>query len=410
MNLTWLRVFLMILFVLVGRGTNAAPLPVFPGAEGFGTSTPAGRGGEIIKVTSLADSGVGSLRGALEKKGPRTIVFEVSGIIILREYLVIKDPFVTVAGQTAPPQGITIRGGIIINTHDVLIQHIKVRPGEEGPVDGIRIQGPGAFNIVLDHLSVSWSRDENVSTIKPVRDVTISNCLISEGLKIGHYNLLVGDKTHQISIIRNMLVNGQRNPRIDGDVSILVVNNLCHNSPGTCIVVGGEPGGLPSPTFASIIGNVGLPGINTVENKSLVGVRKLSPGSQLYLSGNWYPGKLYAGKKNFLVDAPPVAVNGISVLNHWEVEKIVLRSAGARPADRDPIDSRIVHQVKVRAGRIIDVPDAAGGWPDAVVKVRPLLLPPNPMADDNGDGYTNLEKLLHRMATEVECGAVVAAR
>lgn len=373
-------------------------IPVFPGAQGFGSDTRAGRGGRILKVTTLSDSGDGSLRAALEATGARTVVFEIAGTISLKEFLQIRDPFLTVAGQTAPSPGITVRGGIIINTHDVLLQHLRVRPGIEGPEDGVRIEGPGAFNIVLDHLSVSWSRDENVSTIKPVRDVTISNCLISEGLRTGYYDLLIGDKTHRASILRNLLANGNRNPRIDGDASVLVVNNLVHNSQGTFMVVGG----YPRPVFATIIGNVGLPGADTMKGKTLVGTRNLFPGSRLYLSGNVYPGKVFAGKNEILIDKPPVPFDKISVLAPSQVEEVVLRSAGARPADRDPVDSRIVQQVRRRSGKIIDTPTDAGGWPEAVVRYRTLTLPARPHKDDDGDGYTNLEEYLHRMAAQVE--------
>ena len=150
-------------------------LPVFPGAEGFGTRTPAGRGGKVIEITSLADDGPGTLRAALQDPSPRIIVFRVAGTIELRGELAIAQPFVTVAGQTAPGGGISIKNaGIGISTHDVLIQHLRVRPGKEGRVnpennDAISILGRhgnvgGAYNVVLDHISASWGEDETIST------------------------------------------------------------------------------------------------------------------------------------------------------------------------------------------------------------------------------------------------------
>jgi len=152
-----------------------AGLPAFPGAEGFGTDTPAGRGGKVIEVTTLADDGPGSLRAALNDPEPRTIVFRTGGTIELKDQLFIAHPFVTVAGQTAPGGGICIKNaGLVVLTHDVLVQHIRIRPGNEGQVepddnDAIQILGKhgraaGAHHVVLDHISASWSEDETVST------------------------------------------------------------------------------------------------------------------------------------------------------------------------------------------------------------------------------------------------------
>src|SRR4051812_43600720 len=112
-----------------------AGLPVFPGVEGFGTRTRAGRGGKVIEVTTLADAGPGSLRAAIEDPAPRIIVFRVGGVIALRGFLVITHPFVTIAGQTAPGGGICLKdAGVVVATNDVLIQHLRIRPGREGPI------------------------------------------------------------------------------------------------------------------------------------------------------------------------------------------------------------------------------------------------------------------------------------
>ena len=106
-------------------------LPVFPGAEGYGTNTPGGRGGKVIEVTSLANAGAGSFREAVSAKGPRIVVFRVAGIITLESQLDVREPFLTVAGQTAPGQGVFINGaGLTVFTHDVVLQHLRVRPGE----------------------------------------------------------------------------------------------------------------------------------------------------------------------------------------------------------------------------------------------------------------------------------------
>src|SRR5690554_961641 len=168
----------------------AQAVPVIPGAAGFGMSTPAGRGGEIYKVTNLNDSGSGSLRACVEASGPRVCVFEVSGAIQLQKDLRIQNPYITIAGQTAPSPGISLYGGTvrIYDTHDVLIQHIRIRVGDaNGGSDPINRDaldlagGSGVNNVVLDHVSASWALDEMVSVWKG-RNVTIRNSIISEAL------------------------------------------------------------------------------------------------------------------------------------------------------------------------------------------------------------------------------------
>ena len=128
------RISFLIYFLLICVSTppiaNASNTPVFPSAEGFGIYTPAGRGGEVYRVTNLNPSGNGSLRAALQASGPRVVIFEVSGTIAITEDLVIMNPFITIAGQTSPSPGITIKGaGLWIATHDVLVQHLRIRVG-----------------------------------------------------------------------------------------------------------------------------------------------------------------------------------------------------------------------------------------------------------------------------------------
>ena len=139
----------------------------------FSVDTRAGQGGKILRVTNLDSEGPGSLRAALETKGPRTVLFEVGGVIDLgKKNLEIVEPFLTIAGQTAPSPGITIiRGAIYVRTHNILMQHLRVRPGDAGEPkqsgwspDGISTFGGNAYNIVIDHCSISWAVDENLST------------------------------------------------------------------------------------------------------------------------------------------------------------------------------------------------------------------------------------------------------
>src|SRR5690606_17601334 len=171
--------------------TPAAPVPAFPGAEGFGAFTPGGRGGRVIAVTTLESDGPGSLRAAVQAKGPRIIVFRVGGLIDMKGGIAIEEPFVTIAGQTAPGDGICLaNGSLTIRTHDVVLRHLRVRVGD-GPTggnpenrDALCIAGSGdeAYNIVVDHCSFSWALDENVQTWRGPRDITIQWSITSESL------------------------------------------------------------------------------------------------------------------------------------------------------------------------------------------------------------------------------------
>lgn len=302
-------IFLIIIMVLsigscvipTNSGEIQTDLPVFPDAKGFGTSTPAGRGGVIHKVTNLNPSGSGSLDVCVEAQGPRTCIFEVSGTILLTSNMKIKEPFLTIAGQTAPSPGITLRGaGLEISTHDVLIQHLRIRVGDNhnGPSgenrDGVAIVNNGlendVYNIVIDHLSVSWAVDENMSTWFPgVHDVTISNSIISEGLHDSLHpegphskGFLIGYGTDNISFIGNLFAhNERRSPRVHGDTSSLFVNNLIYNWGSAAGSYGSDYG----PLTASIVGNVYIKG---TDSKSLPVIIKteIQEGSQIYVDDN----------------------------------------------------------------------------------------------------------------------------
>ena len=181
--LSMLSVLLLSLLCVTAAG---AELPAFPGAEGFGANTPGGRGGRVIQVTNLNDRGPGSLRAAVQEKGPRIVVFRVGGVIQLQDDLNIRHPFLTVAGQIAPGDGICLRGGCLhVDAHDVVLRYLRVRIGDSpigsslGNRDAIDIYGA---NVVLDHCLCSWALDETVTTWFAARDVTIQWCIASEGL------------------------------------------------------------------------------------------------------------------------------------------------------------------------------------------------------------------------------------
>ena len=229
-------------------GASESGLAVFPGAEGFGTRTRAGRGAKVVAVTSLADSGPGTLRDALEDRAPKTIVFRVGGIIELKSHLFIRHPFVTIAGQTAPGDGVVLKDfGLVITTNDVLVQSLRVRPGNHGDVrpehnDAIAILGrngdaTGARNVVLDHLSVSGGEDELVSTWFAPTDITVSWSIVSEALGKSRHDkgthsagLLVGDRSNRVSVHHNLLAhNDFRNPLVISGGTHDVVNNVVYD-------------------------------------------------------------------------------------------------------------------------------------------------------------------------------------
>ena len=164
----------------------------FPGAEGMGSQTRGGRGGEVVEVTTLKDDGPGSLRAAIESSGPRIVVFRVAGTIDLQTSLTISKPYITIAGQTAPGQGITLRatnaaveGLIEVETHDVIIRYLTLRAGPPSAGDAMQIRATGShdtYNVVIDHNSMSWAVDRDLSTWYDVHDVTIQWNIFSEAL------------------------------------------------------------------------------------------------------------------------------------------------------------------------------------------------------------------------------------
>jgi hypothetical protein len=396
--------------------------PVVPGAAGYGMGTKAGRRGQVLRVTHLGASGPGSLRAALETAGPRTVIFDVGGTIALTENLVVREPYLTVAGQTAPSPGITLAGaGVVIETGDVLLQHLRVRvgAGAAGPApeerDGIRI-GAGAYRVVVDHASVAWAVDEGASTSGAgVRDVTFRACIFAEGLSRSIHpkgehsrGFLVHTGSARIALLDNLFAhNHTRSPGVNGNTSVLVANNLVYD-PGYWGAGFWDVREAPTgPTAAVVAGNHFIPGPSSAALRAPITLwATLSPGGAIWLADNrvtparpvlWVqPGTpaVLAGR--------PGPTGGVRIRPSAEVEGPVLDGAGARPADRDAVDRRVVAQVRARGGRIIDAPDPAE-WPAAGAPVvRRLPLPPRHNADDDQDGYTNLEEWLHALAAALE--------
>jgi pectate lyase len=396
--------------VAAAKPTPAATAPAaklaFPGAVGWAATTPGGRGGRIIKVTSLAADGPGSFKAAVEAKGPRIIVFEVGGVIDLgRTTLTITEPYVTIAGQTAPSPGITlIRTGIDIKTHDVVMRHIRVRTGVDGQPhlsgwEADALSTVAGSNIIVDHCTFGWAIDENMSASGPrftgnsveewrrntSHDVTFSYNLAAEGLANASHpkgehskGSLIHDNATNILIYRNVYAhNLERNPLLKGGVHAAVVNNIIYDPGERAIhynLMALEWGEHPyQDGELSAVGNVLRGGVSTA-----VGLPFLTLGGDGDLR--------YFGKDNIAVDkfgaplpmfgrygetraklieekAAPTWPDGLDVLPSRDVETHVLWRAGARPWDRDADDLRVLFFVAEGRGAIIDDEKTVGGYP-----------------------------------------------
>jgi hypothetical protein len=411
-------------WIVVVPSRSAGPLAVFPGAVGFGATTPAGRRGAVVHVTTLDDAGPGSLRAALQATGARTVVFDVGGTITLSTRLIVRQPFLTVAGQTAPPPGITLRGaGLSIRTHDVLVQHVRVRVGDgpgDDPTDrdAIEILGPNGYDIVIDHVSLSWAMDENFSTWSDgVHDVTLSNSIVSEALNAVEpaQGLLVGDQTKRFAVVGTLMAhNSQRNPYFKGGTTGIAANNVVYNWSGSVATYYGDPEGS-GPTQAAWVGNVGIRGPDANTAAMMRVYSNAKPGTLIYVAdnsdirvnGGLAPANPWSLVQNdasssVMASSPPVWPDGFTAMPNGEVYESVLANAGAWPANRDAVDQRVVADVRNRTGRIITSQTQVGGWPNLGTPRRAPALPANPNGDDDGDGYTNLEEWLHSLARAVE--------
>lgn len=246
------KIFLVVLFTIFLSVTvvfnSAFALPAFPGAEGFGAETFGGRGGKVYFVTNLNDSGTGSLRAALEASGPRIVVFTTGGTITTSSTITINDPFITIAGQSAPGGGITIKSpghtGIRIATHDVIIRYLTIRNGSGGTTEALAIYDYGGecYNVIIDHCSLSWATDEITQTWYNSHDITFSWNIISEGLDCSTHpegchskGLMFGSEgSEDFSIHHNLFAhNDERNPIIQidnaGSGKADVINNVFYN-------------------------------------------------------------------------------------------------------------------------------------------------------------------------------------
>ncbi len=365
--------------------------------------TPNGERPTLLRVTNLDANGPGSLRRALDTPGPRLVVFEVGGVIDLGgSSLTMREPEVTIAGQTAPDPGITlIRGGLSVATHDVIIQHIAVRAGAgaRGAPDALGAHGRDAYNVVFDHCSATWGIDENLSVSGPAdsdpsataHDVTLRSCLIAEGLSYANHpkgehskGTLIHDGVRGVTITGCLYAhNRERNPRLKGGTRAVIAGNVMYDWGSACIGVGAKGNRkMLEPAEAVIVDNMAIPGPDT---RGRVFVKSVDPGGRVFLRGNTVDLPL-ADDGVVQLDAPP---QWASIPAH---AADVLRTAGSRPARRDPIDARIVQSVIDRTGQIIDSQEQVGGYPVRPMTRRALVVPEDPSAR---------QRWLERMAAEL---------
>ncbi len=376
--------------------------------------TQGGAGGRIIRVTTLAADGPGSLRAAIRAKGPRIIVFEVGGVIDLgRTGLDINNPFVTIAGQTAPAPGITIiKGGIDIKTTDVKIQHIRVLTGADGQAkmsgwEADALSTVRAARVVIENCTFLWGIDENMSASGPrftgetveewragtSRDIVFRLNLAAEGLANSSHpkgehskGSLVHDNATSIVFDRNIWAhNVERSPLVKGGAQVLMVNNLIYNPQRRALhynLMDLEwAGRTPVTGEITAVGNVLRGGTDTdpgLPFLMLGGVGDLAyygrDNSAVDRLGNPLPmfgryGKTQA--KLIEAEAPLASLQGYAILPADEVETTLLATAGARPWDRGSEELRVLFFIAEGRGEVIDDESEVGGYP----KVEPTAAP-----------------------------------
>ncbi len=446
------KCYLPVMLILLISITSSFGQIAFPGAEGYGANSIGGRGGQVIKVTNLDDNGLGSFREAVMTLGPRIVVFEVSGIINLESDLFILNPNITIAGQTSPG-GILITGRRTkINTHDVIIQHIRFRVGshqiangaDAEKLDALNIVGKRwgsneAYNIIIDHCSISWGVNENLSITGGVTNATVQWCIISEGLSnAGHPDgehskgLMISGKyefPNSVSIHHNYIAqNTTRTPLIysPDDVETVVdgVNNITYN----------WKGGL-SPTTD------GLPKVNWVHNFAKQGKQSHSysyefrhspsgtPTQQFYVEGNIGSTRLSQSEPHWNVGlswrnellptawqrtspwpAPPVNTTEMS----YDYALEILADVGATAPVRDAVDARVIADFAAGTGDIIDNVTYPDDFPtfqdlpalldtddDGMPDTWETTIGLNPLEADNNtpmiSGYTAIEEYLNEL-------------
>ena len=430
------------------RNLRPSHAPAFPGAEGFGKYTVGGRGGKVIEVTNLHDAGPGSFRAAVSAKGPRTVVFRVSGTIALESELKIREPYLTIAGQTAPGDGICIKNyQVNFDTSQVIMRYLRFRPGDEKGKEQDAFGGAGN-QIVVDHCSASWGVDETFS-INKAANLTVQWCLVSESLyhsihkKGNHgYGGLWGGPGG--SWHHNILAHhSSRNPRALGNVDSGLMdyrNNVIYNW-GFNSAYGGE---LWPRNWINNYYQSGPATDDKVRGRIFL---QKDPRGKMFAAGNFVAGfpaisaDNWNGGINFAPDGEatektlrvdrPFVVAPVTTQSAEVAYGLVLAQAGASRV-REAVDRRVVEEIRTGTATfgasykgggkgIIDSQKDVGGWPelrslpapvdtdhDGVPDVWELVHGLNPRDPADGPrattpgGYTHLERYLNSLVSTSE--------
>lgn len=409
------------------QADTVAGTPAFPGAEGCGMYTTGGRNGDVYEVTNLNDSGPGSLRDAVSQSD-RTIVFRVSGTIFLQKRLDVLGSNLTIAGQTAPGDGICVAGySTRIAGHNVIVRYIRCRFGDLAGIDEDAMWLRRTSDVIIDHCSFSWSTDEALSPYENER-VTVQWCIVGESLTMsvnskgrhGFGGIWGGEN---VSFHHNLIVhNSSRNPRMapiqiggpDIDLTVDYRNNVIYNW-GYNSCYGGE-----NSAGINMVGNYYKSGPNTLGEVRRRIVEPVTtnlggPGSW-YIDDNYVHGYPAVTADNTLgIDGTDaITLLGQPVAFPQEIDadtaqvafERVLSEAGAILPRRDAVDARIINAVRNGTGRLINSQREVGGWPPLRSAPAPIDTDHDGIPDDweiaNGldpqdpaDGYTNLERYLN---------------
>ena len=399
--------------------------PAFPGAEGYGAYAKGGRGGKVLFVTNLNDSGPGSLREAVETKGPRTVVFRVGGLIETKG-LVVREPYLTIAGQTAPGDGICIKkaesGGDafeLSGTHDVVIRFLRIRAGNNtGQFRGDSFRVYDSDNFIIDHCSCSWGNPETLSASGSVDRFTVQWCIISEGNNEQTHafaSIVGGDRsTWHHTLFAHM---ASRVPRW-GDITVQsdFRNNVIYDWGYYC--------GYGDLRTLNYVNNYLRKGPSTTQNPLLI-IRdpKVALPASLYVNGNFIVGRPDLCQDNWkgvgadrsLQTSLPFPAPPVQTQSAEDAFERVLKNAGATLPRRDSVDARAVSDAQNGTGRIISNENEVGGWPGYASGEPPVdsandgipdrwkkahglpLNDPNVASALNADGYTNLEAYLNSL-------------
>jgi hypothetical protein len=428
--------------------TLSREVRAFPGADGFGAFTVGGRGGKVVKVTNLNDAGPGSLRAAISEVGPRTVIFSISGTIVLATPLVIRNPNITIAGQTAPGGGITLAGNELrISTSEVIIRYIRSRHGDVSGVEGDAISLTAGRNIIIDHCSASWSTDETLSVSQHMTTgpdqldkVTVQWSIISESLDQsvhskgahGYGTLVRGSAGSRYSFHHNLWAHHRaRMPRPGNFAEAKddprgpifdFTNNVFYNWGGGSNDGSGYNVDETAISRYNFRANSYRQGPNS---RTALAFVESAPNARAHFLGNAMNGqsvdtntivKLKRASEGYH-SATPFETEHLEAASALFAEVQVLARAGASKS-RDSIDRRIIQEVRSRTGRIINSQSDVGGWPQLTTGTalpdrdgdgmpdnwerRHRLNPAEARdgsGDRDGDGYTNLEEWMNGIAS-----------